>query len=102
MESSPGCGLNVLVLNRPAGEQRNLANLDEIETEIEKLKQTDRYKHLQDTKLNVAYMNVSFRDQIDTMQSADIIFASHGAALANLMFARVGTPVIEVLPFSTC
>ena len=53
-------------------------------------------------KLNttVAYFEkLSFLEQLNVMQNVDILVATHGAALANLLFARLDTPVIEVFPF---
>lgn len=39
-----------------------------------------------------------FRDQTALFHSADFIVAPHGAALANLMFCRPGTTVLEIFP----
>lgn len=38
------------------------------------------------------------RRQVETFASAEIVVATHGAALTNLMFAPMGTRVIEVVP----
>lgn len=38
----------------------------------------------------------SFREQVSIVASADVIIAPHGAALANLAFARRGTRVLEL------
>jgi len=40
----------------------------------------------------------SLAHQIERFQSADVIIAQHGAALANLIFAKPGAKVIEILP----
>ena len=37
-------------------------------------------------------------DQIRTFANADVIVATHGAALANLTFATPGSTVIELFP----
>lgn len=39
-----------------------------------------------------------FRDQAALFHSADIVVATHGAGLANLMFCRPGTKVLEIFP----
>lgn len=41
---------------------------------------------------------MTIRQQADLLRSADLIVAIHGASLANLVFARAGTPVIEIAP----
>ncbi len=41
---------------------------------------------------------MSFRDQVTLFHSAGHIVAPHGAALANLMFCRPGTLVLEIFP----
>jgi Glycosyltransferase 61 len=95
------CAPVVTVLNRPAHEQRTLINVDDIAANFEELRKTSRYKPVENVSFRVRYMNTSFTDQMQTLQEADVILASHGAALANLIFARIQTPVIEVFPFST-
>ncbi|MDT4891295.1 MAG: hypothetical protein QOE97_330 [Pseudonocardiales bacterium] len=40
----------------------------------------------------------SVREQIETFATASVIVATHGAALANLVFASFGTSVIELFP----
>ena len=54
--------------------------------------------NLVDAKL-VANPSGSFVDQAREMHSADIIIASHGAALTNLAFIRPCTAVLELFPF---
>ena len=41
---------------------------------------------------------MSVNDQISAFQSADCVIGTHGAALANLMFCRPETQVIELFP----
>lgn len=41
---------------------------------------------------------LAFTEQIALFQSADFILAPHGAGLANLVFCRPGTKVIELFP----
>ncbi len=40
----------------------------------------------------------SLAQQIGHFQSADVIIAQHGAALANLIFSKPGAKIIEILP----
>ena len=41
---------------------------------------------------------LSVREQIETFATASVVVATHGAALANLVFAAFGTTVIELFP----
>lgn len=92
------CTPNILVLNRSPGEQRTIANAHDIVKSFQRL--ISDSPTLRNASIHMKYMNLSFEDQVRVMQEADIILASHGAALANLLFARKQTPVIEILPFS--
>lgn len=94
------CSPVVTVLNRPPGDQRTLSNVGEIEKSFEQLRGTQEYSEVAGAALRIEYMNSSFHQQMRIVQHADVILASHGAALANLLFSRVQTPVIEVFPFS--
>ena len=40
----------------------------------------------------------SFKNQILMMTSVSVVIAPHGAGLTNILFAPVGTTVIELLP----
>lgn len=94
------CKPIVMVLNRPPAEARTLSNINEIRERFDELKMTDQFNGLAGSVLRVEFMNNSFSGQLKLMQEADVVLASHGAALANLIFSRIGTPVIEVFPFS--
>jgi capsular polysaccharide biosynthesis protein len=41
---------------------------------------------------------MSFEEQVGLFASASVIVAIHGAGLANLVFSRPGTKVIELFP----
>lgn len=43
---------------------------------------------------------MSFRDQMSAFHGADIIVGTHGAGLANMLFAKAGSVVVELNPFS--
>lgn len=45
-----------------------------------------------------SFDRLSFAEQVRTMRTAECIVTVHGAALANLIFARPGTRVIEICP----
>jgi Glycosyltransferase 61 len=47
---------------------------------------------------NIIAENLSFVRQVALFSLADIIIAQHGAALANMLWARQGTTVIEIYP----
>jgi len=51
-------------------------------------------------KVNVAYYEkISFKEQIELVNEADVVLAVHGAALANAMFMRRNSLLHEVMPF---
>ena len=47
-----------------------------------------------------SFESIDFSQQVRLMRDAEVIVAVHGAALANLIFARPGTPVIEICPIN--
>jgi len=47
----------------------------------------------------VFFENASFHEQISMMQETNVVVASHGAGVANLLFLRPGSVLVEVLPF---
>lgn len=58
-------------------------------------------KHLSAVRQNfhsLVLEGATLADQIRHFQTADVIIAQHGAALANLIFARPGARVVEILP----
>ncbi|MEI7957572.1 MAG: glycosyltransferase family 61 protein [Verrucomicrobiota bacterium] len=50
--------------------------------------------------VTVDFSQCSFLEQIQWMASAEVIVAPHGAALANLVFAREGTRLLEIFAHS--
>lgn len=47
----------------------------------------------------VFFENATFHEQISMMQETNVVVASHGAGVANLLFLRPGSVLIEVMPF---
>ena len=42
--------------------------------------------------------NMSFRDQVAAINNASVIVGAHGSGFGNLIFARAGTAVIDLMP----
>eukprot|EP00178_Gracilaria_changii_P010891 TRINITY_DN3151_c0_g1_i1.p1 TRINITY_DN3151_c0_g1~~TRINITY_DN3151_c0_g1_i1.p1 ORF type:complete len:581 (-),score=72.04 TRINITY_DN3151_c0_g1_i1:7372-9114(-) len=101
------CEVQITVLNRFGWQNRagflvgrDIVNIEAVTEGIEKLSKEEKYKNVE-ARVAVEYFeNKSFEEQIDIMQKADIILGVHGAGLGNLVFARQGTPFIEVQPFT--
>lgn len=47
----------------------------------------------------VFFENATFHEQISMMQETNVVVASHGAGVANLLFLRPGSVLVEVMPF---
>lgn len=103
----PGrCKANITILNRMGWLKRgkslmgrDITNVEKLVTTMEKKLKQWRYKNL-DASINVAYFdNSTFDEQVSTVQNADVLLGVHGAGLGNLIFARLDTPFVEVMPF---
>lgn len=46
----------------------------------------------------VSFENMSIKEQIEAVQSADIIVGVHGAGLSHVLFARPNTALVEIRP----
>lgn len=92
------CSLTILILNRSISHKRSLLRVAEIQTKISKgLNNISEMKIR--AKIIVSYFeDLSFKKQIKMMQAADVIIGVHGAALANLIFAKKKTYFLEVFP----
>ena len=71
-------------------QRRSILNFPEIEFSIKSIFPMLKTVSLEDTSLPF---------QVALFKNADIVIAQHGAALANLVFCRPGTKVIEITPF---
>jgi Glycosyltransferase 61 len=78
-----------IYISRRSAAHRKLAN----EAELERL--LDRFGFT-----TVEFESLDFAEQVRMVSRAEAIIAVHGAALANLIFAKAGTPVIEICPRS--
>ena len=80
--------LNVLVYDRKNARRRRWNNVDQT---LDKL--------LLDKRLNVTYLTAlpkSFGGQVSVFRTSDIVITPHGAALANSIFMKKGSEVIEI------
>lgn len=86
--SNDGAGANVkLYISRRDSSRRKLANEAELEAA------------LADLGFSVVCPgHLSFEDQVRLFRNAEVIVSPHGAGLANVLFCRPGTRVIELMP----
>lgn len=106
-ESSKTCSVNVVFMNRIGWEKRHgfyvgrdLVNIDEIQKQLLRdAPQSQNPTIIPD--ISVSYFeNMTFAQQVSLMQKADVLVGVHGAGLANIIFARRDTPLLEVFPFT--
>ncbi|KAA8495802.1 hypothetical protein FVE85_1957 [Porphyridium purpureum] len=96
------CPARVTILNRPATSKnflhggREIMEVDEL-TNIIKSAGRERGRAVE--VLESSFDGLSVREQIDLMQSTDLLIISHGAGLTNTIFLPMRTTVIEVFPF---
>lgn len=92
------CYFKILIIDRKPWDGRNFDNVDEI-AEITKRTIFNTAWNAVPTISHVFMEDLQFGKQVQEVQSADFIIGSHGAGLSNLIFAKAGTPVLEVYPF---
>ena len=80
-------GRNIYVTRKNAPSRRIL-NMDELQRAV-----LDKFGFVQ-----IDLDNASLTEQIDAFAKADIVLAEHGAGLANAMFMRPASTVIEIFP----
>lgn len=85
--TSPSLASRRLYISRRNAAHRKVANEGELEEFL------SRYGFE-----TVDFGTLDFAEQVRLISSAEAIVAVHGAALANLIFARPATPVIEICP----
>jgi hypothetical protein len=80
---------NASVARGAGAQRRSVANLDEVVRELQ---------HAGIGKVQaVALEEMSLPEQAETFSNSDVIVAQHGAALANLVWCRPGTLVVEIV-----
>jgi capsular polysaccharide biosynthesis protein len=86
--SDAGAGANGrLYISRRDSSRRQLANEAELEAALADLGFSV-----------VSPGNLSFEDQVRLFRSAEFIVSPHGAGLANVLFCRPGTRLMELMP----
>lgn len=102
-EKGQPCAVRVLLLNRLGwlnqGEWRvgrDITNSNDVKETIEKMGKRRGYAVEVE---EATFEGASFGEQIAAMQRADIVLAAHGSALANMLFARFDTGIVEAFPF---
>lgn len=78
-----------IYISRKAASHRKLAN----ENELRKFLANRGFA-------TYSFENIDFAQQVRLIGSAEVIVAVHGAALANLIFAKPGTSVLEICPIN--
>ena len=71
-------------------ERREINNIDLLENILSKKYEDKNYFK------SVFLENISFEEQVKLFHNANIIIAAHGAALANMLFCKENTLIIEV------
>lgn len=100
-----GCNVNVMFVNRKKmprhstelGVEGYITNIGHLRKEIKK--RVQKFKGLA-VKINAVTLDGKrLKFQIDAMQKADILVAGSGPALANMIFLRSNSTVMELMPF---
>lgn len=91
------CKRKVVVITRKSEERRDIVNAHLLKFLIPKSSH-DSWLEIEVSIL--LFHNLSFLEQASVLKHADIIIGAHGAALSNIVFARQGTTLIEILPFA--
>lgn len=90
------CAITVTALTRPG--PRALLNLAELKTNIDLMA---TQLGMQATFRVVSFDNQTpFQEQVNIMQTTNVLISSHGAGNTNFIFMKPGAAVIEVFPFS--
>lgn len=78
-----------IYITRKAASHRKLAN----EGELRKFLSSRGF-------VTYSFERIDFAEQVRLISQAEVIVAVHGAALANLIFAKPGTSVVEICPIN--
>lgn len=93
------CIVKVLILNRFG--QRFIEGAETLSSAISAYGKlvSESARHVSIQPEVVFFENSSFHEQVSVVQEADVIVATHGESIANIMFARPDTHMFEILPF---
>lgn len=102
------CAPRVTIVNRKGWLRKNgrllgrdISNLDKLLAKIIDMQRSSPFKDTMRVNVSVVYFEeTDLHYQATEIQRADLILGVHGASLANLLFARADTPVLEVFPFA--
>eukprot|EP00171_Calliarthron_tuberculosum_P006597 IDg6597t1 len=103
--ANPTCEVNIMFVNRkkPEGWHPNvpgfISNIWRLRREIKRRASKFRDLGLRVRINAVTLDNKRLRYQIDAMQKSDIVVAGSSPYLANMIFLRENSTVIEVMPF---
>jgi Glycosyltransferase 61 len=95
------CTRRVLLLNKYG--KRYMIGHDKLRSAIEataKGRASEKYPSIRILAETVFFENSSFHEQVSVMQESDVVVSSHGSSIANVIFLRPETTLIEILPFS--
>lgn len=91
--------IRIVVVDRLPSSKRHISNIHDVVSLIKSIGMTRTIPNIALVVTVVHFENMTFTEQVNSMQSADIIIGTHGAGLSNIIFAKVGTPLIEIYPF---
>jgi len=97
-----GCEARILIIDRePAPRStsrgpRKIVNLDALESKLHSLELCGAKPVVE----VVRFGSESFENQVRIMQRANVVVSIHGAELANVVFVRPGSLVVELRPFA--
>lgn len=105
LQESRSCFINITISNRRLTDKtrkrlvgRYITNIPTLRMEI--MRQAKRIPSLRVKVIAITLEGKSLRWQINAMQKTDVWVAGHGPLLANMLFLRQNSSVIEIQPFA--
>jgi len=93
--------LRITILQRSSS-KRVFSEIENIESLAKQIRLPSDWSPTVEVHTHVFDGPVSLDDQIRVMENTDILLTPHGAGLANVLFLKPGSAVIEVAPFAFC
>eukprot|EP00181_Compsopogon_caeruleus_P006627 CAMPEP_0184684790 /NCGR_PEP_ID=MMETSP0312-20130426/16717_1 /TAXON_ID=31354 /ORGANISM="Compsopogon coeruleus, Strain SAG 36.94" /LENGTH=106 /DNA_ID=CAMNT_0027138343 /DNA_START=142 /DNA_END=458 /DNA_ORIENTATION=- len=90
------CALHLVIINRNSSQGRGLMGINELKALLDHR----TFCGARITYEEHRFDSLSFNEQAEIMQRADIVLSAHGAELTNAIFLREGSVVIEMAPFA--